>query len=74
MIAYLTSRNHAKYYVALALFVLADLLVVCATPGVTQVERPAPEFTALDVAGRPINLADYKGQKHVVLVFYLRHT
>ncbi|HEY7527168.1 MAG TPA: redoxin domain-containing protein [Candidatus Limnocylindria bacterium] len=32
-------------------------------------ERP-PDFTLPDAAGRPVSLADYRGQKPVVLVFY----
>ena len=32
-------------------------------------ERPA-EFTLPDADGRPVSLADYRGQKPVVLVFY----
>jgi peroxiredoxin len=29
----------------------------------------APDFTATDSEGRTIRLSDYKGRKHVVLVF-----
>ena len=32
-------------------------------------ERP-PDFTLADAAGRPVSLADYRGKKLVVLVFY----
>lgn len=32
-------------------------------------ERP-PDFTLLDAAGRPVSLADYRGKKPVVLIFY----
>ena len=32
-------------------------------------ERP-PDFTLPDAAGRPVTLADYRGKKPVVLVFY----
>lgn len=32
-------------------------------------ERP-PAFTLPDAAGRPVSLADYRGKKPVVLVFY----
>jgi hypothetical protein len=32
-------------------------------------ERP-PDFTLLDAGGRPVSLADYRGKKPVVLVFY----
>jgi len=32
-------------------------------------ERP-PDFTLPDTAGRPVSLADYRGKKPVVLVFY----
>ena len=34
------------------------------------VGQPAPDFTLPDAAGRPVRLADYRGQKAVVLVFY----
>ena len=34
------------------------------------VGQPAPDFTLSDAAGRPVRLADYRGQKPVVLVFY----
>jgi AhpC/TSA family len=32
-------------------------------------ERP-PEFTLADASGRPVALADYRGKKPLVLVFY----
>jgi hypothetical protein len=32
-------------------------------------ERP-PDFTLPDATGRPVTLADYRGRKPVVLVFY----
>lgn len=34
------------------------------------VGHPAPDFTLPDAAGRPVRLADFRGQKPVVLVFY----
>ncbi len=33
------------------------------------VDRPAPDFTLPDFAGRRVSLADYRGKRHVVLVF-----
>ena len=32
--------------------------------------QPAPDFTLPDAAGRAVSLADYRGKKSVVLVFY----
>jgi hypothetical protein len=34
------------------------------------VGQPAPDFTLPDATGRPVRLADYRGQKPVVLIFY----
>ena len=34
------------------------------------VGREAPDFTLPDAAGRPVRLADFRGQKPVVIVFY----
>jgi hypothetical protein len=40
------------------------------TPTVLRVGQPPPDFTLPDAAGRPVSLADYRGRKPVVLVFY----
>jgi hypothetical protein len=40
------------------------------TASALVVGQPAPDFTLPDAAGRPVRLADYRGQKPVVLVFY----
>ncbi len=39
-------------------------------PTALRVGAPAPEFSARDAAGRPVSLADYRGKRPVVLVFY----
>jgi hypothetical protein len=39
-------------------------------PTVLRLGEPAPEFTLTDSAGRPTSLADYRGKKPVILVFY----
>jgi hypothetical protein len=39
-------------------------------PTALRVGAPAPDFTLADAAGRPVSLADYRGRKAVVLVFY----
>jgi hypothetical protein len=40
------------------------------TPTALRVGDPAPDFTLSDAAGRAVALADYRGKKPVVLVFY----
>ena len=32
--------------------------------------QPAPDFTLPDAAGRPVSLAEYRGRRPVLLVFY----
>ena len=41
-----------------------------ATPTARGVGERPPDFTLPDAAGRPVSLADYRGKKPVVLVFY----
>jgi cytochrome oxidase Cu insertion factor (SCO1/SenC/PrrC family) len=43
---------------------------VPATPTVLRVGEPLPNFTLPDASGRPVALADYRGKKPVVLIFY----
>jgi peroxiredoxin len=33
------------------------------------IDKPAPDFSLSDFEGRLVRLADFRGQKHVVLVF-----
>ena len=40
------------------------------TPTALRVGEPPPGFTLTDAAGRSVSLADYRGKKPVVLVFY----
>jgi AhpC/TSA family len=40
------------------------------TPTALRVGERPPDFTLPDAAGRPVSLADYRGKKPVVLVFY----
>ena len=35
-----------------------------------RVGQPAPDFTLEDSDGKSISLADYRGKKNVILVFY----
>jgi hypothetical protein len=39
-------------------------------PIAVSVGQPAPDFTLPDSAGRSVRLADYRGKKPVVLIFY----
>jgi hypothetical protein len=43
------------------------------TPTALRVGERPPDFILPDAAGRPVALADYRGQKPVVLVFYRGH-
>lgn len=40
------------------------------TPTALRVGERAPDFTLPDAAGRPVSVADYRGKKPVVLIFY----
>jgi len=40
------------------------------TPTTLRVGERPPDFTLPDAGGRPVTLADYRGKKPVVLVFY----
>ena len=39
-------------------------------PDAIRVGEAPPDFTLPDAHGRPVSLADYRGKKPVVLVFY----
>lgn len=34
-----------------------------------EISASAPDFELPDFSGRPVRLSDYRGQRHVVLVF-----
>ena len=40
------------------------------TPTALRVGERPPDFTLTDVSGQPVSLADYRGKKPVVIVFY----
>ncbi len=39
-------------------------------PTALRVGEPAPDFTLPDAAGRPVSLAQFRGRKPVILIFY----
>lgn len=39
-------------------------------PVAVRVGEPPPDFTLPDASGRPVSLAEYRGKKPVILVFY----
>jgi AhpC/TSA family len=43
---------------------------VPATPTALHLGERAPDFTLPDATGRPVSLAEYRGRKPVVIVFY----
>ena len=62
---------------ALCLAILLASAVVASaqqpTPPKTQLKvgDAAPDFTLPDTSGKPVKLSDFKGQKSVVLAFYV---
>lgn len=56
--------------VAMGFLILAVFL---GSPAAHAADDPAPDFTAVDVSGLAVSLESFKGQKHVVLVFYWSH-
>ena len=75
-----------KYLFTLALLLLLDQSAVLAQNApkdgaketATDLDRvkvgqPAPDFTLQDSDGKNVTLADYRGKKSVVLVFYRGH-
>ena len=60
--------------IALILVVFA-FSVYCPSSGQSQaVGNIAPDFNLVDASGKAIKLGDFKGKKHVVLIFYAEHT
>ena len=76
------TRVRARRWPAWLALGLASLLLVAGawfnfvvarvpdTPTGLRVGEPPPDFTLPDATGRPVSLADYRGKKPVVLVFY----
>jgi hypothetical protein len=80
-LAVLAVRRGGRWSAWIALSVSSALLfmgvwfnfVVARIPPATttlHVGESAPDFTLNDAAGRPVSLADFRGRKPVVLVFY----
>ena len=75
-------RTRARRWPAWVALGLSSLLLVAGawfnfvaarvpdTPTALRVGERAPDFTLSDALGRPVSLADYRGKKPVVLVFY----
>ncbi len=38
-------------------------------PKRVQIDTAAPDFTLADFRGQTVHLSDYRGEKHVVLIF-----
>lgn len=84
VLAIMGLRRPHRWPTWVALVVTALLLVGTATfnfvlarvpggsPSVRVGERP-PDFTLPDASGRPVTLADFRGKKPVIVVFYRGH-
>jgi cytochrome oxidase Cu insertion factor (SCO1/SenC/PrrC family) len=84
VLAGLALRRSRRWYVWPALALSLALLVLGAwntfvvaripdTPTALRVGEHPPDFTLPDASGRPVSLADYRGKKPVILVFYRGH-
>ena len=51
---------------------LASLLMVTGVALPLEVGEKAPDFTLPSTMGEPISLSQFRGQKHVLLEFYVR--
>jgi AhpC/TSA family protein len=80
-LAALALRRSRRWYAWLALGLSILLLVagtwtnfvvarIPATPTALRVGERPPDFTLPDASGRPVSLADYRGRKPVILIFY----
>jgi hypothetical protein len=75
-------RARARRWLAWLALGLASVLLVAGawfnfvgarvpdTPTTLRLGERPPDFTLPDAAGRPVALADFRGQKPVVLIFY----
>jgi hypothetical protein len=75
-------RAHARRWPAWVALGLSSMLLAAGawfnfvaarvpdTPTALRLGERAPDFTLPDATGRPVSLADYRGRKPVVLVFY----
>ena len=59
--------------IGLILWIFAFLVYSPSFGHSQEVRDNAPDFSLTDVSGNEIKLADFKGKKHVVLVFYSWH-
>jgi hypothetical protein len=56
------------------ILVLITILVYYPSAGQSkEVGDIAPDFNLVDATGKEIKLGDFKGKKHVVLIFYAEH-
>jgi len=69
-VATLTALGVCVLLLGAATFFNFVIARVPAPAPVLRVGEPAPAFTLADAKGRPVTLADYRGRKPVVLVFY----
>lgn len=66
-----TGRGRTRGWLVLGVL-LAPLLAPASPVGATvQVGERAPDFTLPGTTGEPIRLSQFRGQKHVLLEFYV---
>jgi cytochrome oxidase Cu insertion factor (SCO1/SenC/PrrC family) len=60
-----------SFFLSICLALVVALLPACSTQQEGEVGAAAPDFTLPSIDGTSVSLADYKGEKPVLLYFHM---